>query len=158
MSKKESSTKATDPKNPTNTDKVEPTTSDKTQIAIKSKKKDKPSISLEGKCIKGRYQLENKIGSGGMSDIYRAKDLFLEKAGIKDVYVAIKVLQQQFVDQPEALQLLLKEADKTRQLSHPNIIRVYDVDSDEDTHFLVMEYLDGETPVSYTHLTLPTKA
>ncbi|GAA3918488.1 serine/threonine-protein kinase [Litoribacillus peritrichatus] len=155
MSKKESSPKTPETKKeqiteekaePTTTS-AEPTTSaDRTQIDLsRTKKKQSASMSLEGKCIKDRYQLENKIGSGGMSDIYRAKDLFLEQAGIKDAYVAIKVLQHQFVDQPEALQLLLKEADKTRSLSHPNIIRVYDVDSDGEIHFLVMEYLDGET-------------
>ncbi len=122
------------------------TLSDKTQANTpKSKPSSGSTRALEGKCIQERYLLETKIGSGGMSDIYRAKDLSLEKAGIKDVYVAIKVLQPEFVEQPEALQLLLKEADKTRRLSHPNIIRLYDVDTDGDIHFLVMEYLDGET-------------
>ncbi|NMH64106.1 serine/threonine-protein kinase [Shewanella salipaludis] len=103
------------------------------------------AISLEGVTIKDRYILETKIGSGGMSDIYRARDLFLEHAGVKENHVAIKVLQQQFVNQPEALQLLLQEAHKTQQLSHPNIVRVFDVDSDQDKYFIVMEYLDGES-------------
>ncbi|MFC3151744.1 serine/threonine-protein kinase [Litoribrevibacter euphylliae] len=119
---------------------------DKTQADLnRSISKKVPVKSLEGQCIKDRYLLESKIGSGGMSDIYRAKDLLLERAGIKDGYIAIKVLQPEFVKQPEALQLLMKEADKTRRLSHPNIIRLYDVDSDGDIHFLIMEYLDGET-------------
>lgn len=122
------------------------TSDDKTQVDLNRKNKNKvPNKSLEGQCIKDRYMLDAKIGSGGMSDIYRAKDLLLEQAGIKDVYVAIKVLQPEFVEQPEALQLLMKEAEKTRRLSHPNIIRLYDVDSDGDIHFLIMEYLDGET-------------
>ena len=123
-------------------------TSDKT-LFIKSPTNipivDTPSVSLEGSTLKNRYYLESKIGSGGMSDVYRAKDIFLENTGIKDNHVVIKVLQSQFVNQPEALQLLLEEAHKTQLLSHPNIVSVFDVDSDQDRYFIVMEYLDGES-------------
>ncbi|WP_240223817.1 serine/threonine-protein kinase [Rheinheimera hassiensis] len=121
---------------------------DKTRYAVK---KTAPSDSApvaalqSGMLIKERYLLENKIGSGGMSDIYRATDLFLQQAGVSNSTVAIKVLQQQFVDQPDALQLLLQEAHKTQQLSHPNIVRVFDVDSDQQHYFIVMECLDGES-------------
>ncbi|MCC5825371.1 serine/threonine-protein kinase [Alkalimonas sp.] len=95
--------------------------------------------------LQQRYLIENLLGSGGISHIYRARDTFLEQAGIPEPFVAIKVLQKQFVDQPEALQLLLQEARKTQQLAHPNIIRLFDVSSDDGHFFLVMEYLDGET-------------
>ena len=71
-----------------------------------------------------------------MSDVYRARDTFLENASVSDNQVAIKVLQAQFVSQPEALQLLLQEAHKTQQLSHPNIVRVFDVDCDQDCYFI----------------------
>ncbi|MCC5853753.1 MAG: serine/threonine protein kinase [Alkalimonas sp.] len=98
-----------------------------------------------GSMLQQRYKIEKLIGSGGISHIYRARDTFLEQAGIAEPFVAIKVLQKQFVDQPEALQLLLQEARKTQQLAHPNIIRLFDVSSDEGHFFLVMEYLDGET-------------
>ncbi|MBZ9610897.1 serine/threonine-protein kinase [Rheinheimera maricola] len=123
---------------------------DKTRYAVKATSGVKPAkTSLatieEGMLIKQRYLLESKIGSGGMSDIYRATDLFLQKAGVANSTVAIKVLQQQFVDQPEALQLLLQEAHKTQQLSHPNIVRVFDVDCDQQHYFIVMECLDGES-------------
>ncbi|WP_200897541.1 serine/threonine-protein kinase [Arsukibacterium ikkense] len=104
-----------------------------------------PASDLSGKTIKNRYVLECKIGSGGMSDVYRARDTFLANAGVNDTQVAIKVLQPQFISQPEALQLLLQEAHKTQQLSHPNIVRVFDVDCDQDCYFIVMEYLDGES-------------
>lgn len=103
------------------------------------------AVVHEGMQIKERYLLESKIGSGGMSDIYRATDLFLQQAGVKNSVVAIKVLQHQFVDEPDALQLLLQEAHRTQQLSHPNIVRVFDVDCDKQLHFIVMELFDGES-------------
>lgn len=124
---------------------------DKTRYAVKASKPQSPIATAsqtavaDGMLIKQRYLLETKIGSGGMSDIYRATDTFLQKAGVADCTVAIKVLQPQYVNQPEALQLLLQEAHKTQQLSHPNIVRVFDVDSDQHHHFIVMEFLDGES-------------
>lgn len=118
---------------------------DKTLLAGVSPNKKSAPINLIGKCLKDRYLIESLIGSGGMSDIYRAKDLHLEAAGINEPYVAIKVLLQQFSSIPEAKQILIKEAKKTQQLSHPNIIRVYDVDSHDNFHFIIMEWLDGET-------------
>ncbi len=124
---------------------------DKTRYAIKNPAQADSTVQHNaealqtGQTIKQRYVLEDKIGSGGMSDIYRATDLFLQHAGVADCTVAIKVLQQQFVHQPEALQLLLQEAHKTQQLSHPNIVRVFDVDCDQQHYFIVMEFLDGES-------------
>jgi len=117
---------------------------DKTLVAGLTAKKSQAQINLIGKCFNNRYLIESQIGNGGMSDIYRAKDLHLEAEGIDEPYVAIKVLQQEFNQRSEAKQLLIKEARKTQQLSHPNIIRVYDVDADGDYHFMVMEWLDGE--------------
>ncbi|XPF94922.1 serine/threonine-protein kinase [Colwellia sp. RE-S-Sl-9] len=118
---------------------------DKTLVAGFNSKQKSNEINLIGKCLKDRYVIESQLGSGGMSDIYRAKDLNLESAGIDEPYVAIKVLLQQFSSISEAKQVLVKEAYKTQQLSHPNIIRVYDVDSHDNFHFIVMEWLDGET-------------
>ncbi|WP_159819855.1 serine/threonine-protein kinase [Colwellia sp. 20A7] len=128
-----------------NTHSNAPISDDKTLIAGVSPQKTSTPINLIGKSLKGRYLIESLIGSGGMSDIYRAKDLHLETAGINEPYVAIKVLLQQYSSIPEAKQILIKEARKTQQLSHPNIIRVYDVDSHDNFHFIVMEWLDGET-------------
>lgn len=120
---------------------------DKTRYAVKSATLNKHNVQSlsENITIKQRYKLEAKIGSGGMSDIFRATDLFLKEAGLSHNTVAIKALQPQFVSQPEARQLLLHEANSTKQLSHPNIVRVFDVDNDKDHCFIVMEYLDGET-------------
>ncbi|WP_426357576.1 serine/threonine-protein kinase [Pseudocolwellia sp. HL-MZ19] len=121
------------------------TIDDKTLVAGFDIKPKNTEINLIGKCLKERYVIESKLGSGGMSDIYRAKDLNLESAGVAEPYVAIKVLLQQFSSTPEAKQVLVKEAHQTQQLSHPNIIRVYDVESHDNFHFIVMEWLDGET-------------
>ncbi|WP_076417994.1 serine/threonine-protein kinase [Colwellia sp. UCD-KL20] len=118
---------------------------DKTLVAGVDTNPKTIEINLIGKCLKERYVIESKLGSGGMSDIYRAKDLKLESAGVAEPYVAIKVLLQQFSATPEAKQVLVKEAHQTQQLSHPNIIRVYDVDSQDNFHFIIMEWLDGET-------------
>ncbi|UJF20478.1 serine/threonine-protein kinase [Shewanella sp. OMA3-2] len=119
---------------------------DKTFVAgITQSTKVKNEVNLIGKCLKKRYLIESKIGHGGMSDIYRAKDLYLESLKIPEPYVAIKVLLSQFSDIEEAQQVLIKESVQTQQLSHPNIIRVYDVDTDDGYHFMVMEWLDGET-------------
>ena len=80
---------------------------DKTRYAVKTPSPTEtapvqPVAALQiGQVIKERYVLEDKIGSGGMSDIYRATDLFLQQAGVADCTVAIKVLQQQFVHQAE---------------------------------------------------------
>mgnify|MGYP006201525829 FL=1 len=120
---------------------------DKTRFAVKRSTTSgaAPVALSEGMLIKNRYLLDAKIGSGGMSDVFRATDTFLQQANVENCMVAIKVLQQQFVHQSEALQLLLQEAHKTQQLSHPNIVRVFDVDSDQQHYFIVMEYLDGES-------------
>ena len=95
---------------------------DKTRYAVK---KTAPSDSApvaalqSGLLIKERYLLENKIGSGGMSDIYRATDLFLQQAGVSNSTVAIKVLQQQFVDQPDAAAFLTQiEQDAPLRVRH----------------------------------------
>ena len=130
------------------TEKNQSTDNEKTRFAVSSpvtnNNFNQDSLS-SGVVIKSRYRLEEKIGSGGMSDIYRATDLFLQQAGVTESSVAIKVLQQQFIHQPEALQLLLQEAHKTQQLSHPNIVRVFDVDQDQQHYFIVMEFLDAES-------------
>ncbi|MBB1391998.1 serine/threonine protein kinase [Shewanella sp. SG44-6] len=119
---------------------------DKTVIAgLDNSENNANKVNLIGKCFKNRYLIESKIGHGGMSDIYRAKDLYLESLNVSEPFVAIKVLLPQLSDIPEAQQVLIKESVQTQKLSHPNIIRVYDVDTDDGFHFMVMEWLDGES-------------
>lgn len=101
--------------------------------------------AIKERIINNRYNVESLIGHGGMCDVYRAKDLLLEAAGVRSCYVALKVLQNEHMSQRGASKILIKEAQKTQQLSHPNIVRVYDFGSDNNAHFLIMEWLDGET-------------
>lgn len=106
---------------------------------------------LKGTLLQQRYLLEDQIGRGGMCDIYRARDLLLEQNGIKDNHIAVKLLQPHLQDHPQARHLLIAEARKSQQLSHPNIIRVFSFghealeSRDSACTFLVMEWLDGET-------------
>ncbi|RCU52743.1 serine/threonine protein kinase [Corallincola holothuriorum] len=129
-----------------------PSSADKTLIRSESgagKRAKKPTTDapnqLIGKVINGRYKIDSLLGRGGMSDVYKAHDLLLQQAGLENTAVAIKILQKQFVNQPEARQLLVQEARRTQQLSHPNIIRVYDYGFEAGQHYMVMEWLDGET-------------
>jgi len=124
-------------------DEKESASSDNT-IMVSKRSKNPQSDGLIGKTLKGRYCLESKIGSGGMSDVYRGKDLVLADKNIPDAHVAIKVLQPEFASNAEINELLLHEAQKTRQLSHPNIVKIFDVDIDRGIHFIVMEWMDGE--------------
>ncbi|WP_404365767.1 protein kinase [Marinobacter sp.] len=97
-----------------------------------------------GLVLSQRYRIESLIASGGMSDVYRAVDLHLEQAGTKDCFVALKILRSELTQDAGALNLLGREAAKSKRLSHPNIIRVHDLGHDGDTWFMIMELLDGE--------------
>jgi eukaryotic-like serine/threonine-protein kinase len=87
----------------------------------------------------GRYIIDRPIGSGGMGDVYRAHDTRLERT------VAIKVLPQNMAGDAASKRRFLKEARAASALNHPNIVAVYDICSDNNIDFLVMEYLDGQT-------------
>lgn len=97
-----------------------------------------------GMVLSQRYRIESLIASGGMSDVYKAVDLHLERAGTRDCFVALKILRSELTQDVNALNLLAREAAKSKCLSHPNIIRVHDLGHDDDTWFMVMELLDGE--------------
>ncbi|WP_417520737.1 serine/threonine-protein kinase [Marinobacter sp.] len=96
------------------------------------------------KTLNQRYRIEALIASGGMSDVYRAVDLQLEQAGAADCKVALKILKHDMLTQDGVLGVLARETAKTKSLSHPNIIRVQDLQQDGDTCFMVMELLEGE--------------
>ncbi|MFE8070119.1 serine/threonine-protein kinase [Marinobacteraceae bacterium S3BR75-40.1] len=97
-----------------------------------------------GKVLNNRYRIEALIASGGMSNVYRAIDTHLERAGSADCAVALKLLKSDAARESASLSLLARETAKTRRLSHPNIVRVQDLEQDGDTWFMVMELLDGE--------------
>ncbi|MFW5823433.1 MAG: protein kinase domain-containing protein [Marinobacter sp.] len=97
-----------------------------------------------GMVLNSRYRIVSLIASGGMSDVYKAVDQNLEKAGSRECLVALKILRTSLTRDPGARSLLAREAAKSKRLSHPNIIRIHDLNHDGDHWFLVMELLEGE--------------
>src|SRR5436190_20234517 len=87
----------------------------------------------------GPYEITGLLGSGGMGEVYRARDTRLERT------VAIKILPSHLSSNPEAKQRFDREARSISSLNHPNVCQLYDVGSHEGTSYLVMEYLEGET-------------
>jgi eukaryotic-like serine/threonine-protein kinase len=85
-----------------------------------------------------RYELEELVGTGGMSSVYRAHDRLLERD------VALKVLHQQFVADTDYVERFRREARSVAQLSHPNIVTVIDRGEQDGRQFIVFEYIDGE--------------
>ncbi len=97
------------------------------------------AISLEeGTTLAGRYQIKEQIGVGGMGAVYRAHD---RNTG-KDI--AVKVLLPELLKHERARERFLDEARISQQLSHPNIVNVFDVQQDGDFYFLTMELLEGQ--------------
>ena len=97
-----------------------------------------------GCIIKNRFVLEELLGRGGMGSVFRARDLRKEEARDRNPYVAIKVLNEDFRQHPDALQALQRECRKSQKLAHPNIVTVYDFDRDGQHVYMVMELLEGE--------------
>jgi eukaryotic-like serine/threonine-protein kinase len=95
--------------------------------------------SLIGTVLSGRYRLDSKLGSGGMSTVYLARDETLER------WVAVKVLHAAISDQPDQLERFRREARSVAQLSHPNVVAVIDAGEDAGHPYIVFEYVDGET-------------
>lgn len=85
----------------------------------------------------GRYEISKKIGSGGMADVYEAEDTTLHRS------VAIKVLHPQFAQEKNFVERFRREAEAAAKLSHPNIVNIYDWGSEDNTYFIVMEYIKG---------------
>src|SRR5213593_3859342 len=87
----------------------------------------------------GPYEILAPAGSGGMGEVYRARDTRLERT------VAIKILPAYLSERPDAKQRFEREATAISSLQHPNICTLFDIGSQNGTDFLVMEYLEGET-------------
>ncbi|KQL35473.1 Stk1 family PASTA domain-containing Ser/Thr kinase [Psychrobacillus sp. FJAT-21963] len=104
---------------------------------------------LIGKRISGRYKLLEMIGGGGMSHVYLAHDMILDRD------VAIKVLRYDFSNEEELRRRFQREALSATSLTHPNIVNIYDVGEDEDIHYIVMEYVRGETLKQYIQRNAP---
>ena len=89
--------------------------------------------------LSGRYELEEIIGTGGMSMVYRAWDLKYDRE------VAVKVLRAEFTEDEDFIRRFNVEAQAASKMSHPNIVNMYDVGRDGDTRYIVMEYVRGMT-------------
>ncbi len=96
-----------------------------------------------GMLLKGRFLLERELGRGGMGVVYLARDERKVEARDRDPYVAVKVLNDEFRRHPDSLIALQREARRSQQLAHDNIVRVYDFDKDGTIVFMTMEYIDG---------------
>ncbi len=104
-----------------------------------------PRIPQVGAVLKGRFVLEEEVGRGGMGAVFKSRDMRKEEARDRDPFVAVKVLNEDFRGNPEAFIALQREAKKAQSLAHPNIATVYDFDRDDDTVFMTMELLEGES-------------
>ncbi len=98
---------------------------------------------VSGMFLVDRYEIIDKVGAGGMSDVYKAKDHILGRV------VAIKVLKQEFSEDINFVTKFRTEAQSAAGLEHPNIVNIYDVGSEYGLHFIVMEYVEGITLKTY---------
>ncbi|PIU61973.1 MAG: serine/threonine-protein kinase, partial [Armatimonadetes bacterium CG07_land_8_20_14_0_80_40_9] len=87
----------------------------------------------------GKYEIIELIGKGGMAEVYKAKDKELGR------YVALKILPPHFASDEEFVNRFVREAKSSAKLNHSNIVTIYDAGKHEDTYYIAMEYLEGET-------------
>ncbi|CRZ34659.1 serine/threonine-protein kinase [Herbinix hemicellulosilytica] len=92
-----------------------------------------------GMYISDRYEIIDIVGSGGMADVYKAKDQRLNR------FVAIKVLKPEYASDTSFVNKFIGEAQSAAGLSHPNIVNVYDVGNENGLHYIVMEFIEGIT-------------
>jgi len=96
-----------------------------------------------GAVIRDRFVLVEELGRGGMGVVYKAYDR--SRGDVKDRYVAIKVLNEEFKRHPLAVRALQREARKAQRLAHPNVVGVHDFDRDAGNVYMVMEFLSGRS-------------
>ena len=96
-------------------------------------------MDLKGRLLGNRYEIIEKIGSGGMATVYKAKCHVLNR------YVAIKILRDEFTTDEEFVKRFEVEAQSAASITHPNIVSVYDVGVDGNLHYIVMELIKGKT-------------
>lgn len=96
-----------------------------------------------GSFLSDRYEILSKVGAGGMSDVYKAKDHILSR------FVAIKVLKHEFSEDSSFVTKFRAEAQSAAGLEHPNIVNIYDVGSENGLYYIVMEYVEGITLKTY---------
>src|SRR3954464_5224780 len=96
-------------------------------------------MTVIGTLISERYRLDEKIGSGGMSSVYRAFDPTLER------WVAIKLMHRDISHDPDQLERFRREARTVARLNHPHVVTVIDAGEDDGAPYIVFEYVAGET-------------
>src|ERR671933_2978351 len=96
-------------------------------------------MNVIGTLISDRFRLEEKIGAGGMSTVYRAFDPTLERS------VAIKLMHRDISTDPDQLERFRREAGAVARLNHQHIVSVIDADEDDGAPYIVFEYVAGET-------------
>src|SRR3990172_4222499 len=85
----------------------------------------------------GKYQLQERLGRGGMAEVYRAYQRGLDR------YVAVKILHPHLAEAPDFVGRFRREAQAVAQLHHPHIVQIFDFDVEDDLYYMVMEYIAG---------------
>lgn len=101
------------------------------------------ATKLQGLILDNRYKIISKIGVGGMADVFKGEDTLLGRP------VAVKILHSNFAGDDDFVARFKCEAQAAGKLSHPNIVSMYDVGFDQGYHYIVMEYIKGETLKEY---------
>lgn len=101
------------------------------------------ATKLQGLILDNRYKIISKIGVGGMADVFKGEDTLLGRP------VAVKILHSNFAGDDDFVAHFKREAQAAGKLSHPNIVSMYDVGFDQGYHYIVMEYIEGETLKEY---------
>lgn len=101
------------------------------------------ATKLQGLILDNRYKIISKIGVGGMADVFKGEDTLLGRP------VAVKILHSNFAGDDDFVARFKREAQAAGKLSHPNIVSMYDVGFDKGYHYIVMEYIEGETLKEY---------
>ena len=98
---------------------------------------------MSNKVLAGRYELFERIGEGGMSVVYKARDKLLNR------FVAIKILKPEFINDHKFIDSFRRESQAAASMSHPNIVNIYDVGREGNIHYIVMELIEGRTLSDY---------
>lgn len=112
-------------------------------VLLQGEKSDQNNELKADQSIRGTYRLVSKIGQGGMGEVWKAIDLIQDAGDSQDKYVAIKFLNQEVRNHPDALKALVREFARYKKLIHPNIVRAYEINRDGNEIFIVMEFLNG---------------
>ena len=103
-----------------------------------------PTMLEVGSVLRDRYVIERRLGQGGKGTVFKALDRYRTALPLLQQYVAIKVLHHLPESRVETLEALRRELQCAQLLSHPNVVKVFDLDRDAGVDFFTMEYLEGE--------------